>query len=308
MEYTFQRLTPEHVGDLQRLYKRVIGKKISTEQIRKKYDTSYLGKSWYGYFAFHNQEPVAFFGVIPVVLNYNGAKELSAQIVDAMTDTPHGRKGLYTQLAFKTFELLQSDGFSSIWGFPNQISEVIVLNKWGFLIDQRVKGYVLNAPERFSGKLIRKFYPRLAADRKRRLLEPFRYNGKFSGLMARFSDTVSIERADEYMNYKSAGGNFIIRMNDVLFWVKPNNGLLIGDVEADSPEKLKSAITELWEFQKRYKMGPLVFQSIPGTMLTDVLEDLADHTFDSWGVCYKNFSSGFPLERLFVTLGDIDTF
>jgi len=43
-------------------------------------------------------------------------------------------------------------------------------------------------------------------------------------------------------------------------------------------------------------------------MLTDVLEDLADHTFESWGVCYKNFSSGFPLERLFVTLGDIDTF
>lgn len=308
MEYTFQRLTPEHAGDLQRLYKRVFGKKASIEQIRKKYDTSYLGKSWYGYFAFHNNEPVAFFGVIPVMLNYNGAKELSAQIVDAMTDPSHGRKGLYTQLAFKTFELLQLDGVSSIWGFPNQISEVIVLNKWGFSIDQRVKGYVLNAPENFSGKLLRKLHPRFAVKGKLRLLEPFKYYGKFSGLMAGAPDAVSIERADEYMSYKSAGGNFIIRINDVLFWVKPDNGLLIGDVEADSPEQLKKAIIRLWDLQKRYKAGPLVFQSIPGTMLTDVLEDLADQTFDSWGVCYKTFSSEFPLERLFVTLGDIDTF
>ena len=50
-----------------------------------------------------------------------------------------------------------------------------------------------------------------------------------------------------HIKYKSFTNNFTIAIDNVLFWVKINNGLLIGDVSANSIKDLGKLISVLKE-------------------------------------------------------------
>src|ERR1700712_960345 len=131
--YHIERLSRGNLDALEKLYNATYGRSHPEGYYSKKYDTAYTGVEYLGYIAFNeNQNPIAFYGVIPCLIRYADTLFLAAQSADTMTHPKYQFKGLFVQLANLTFDLCREEGISLVFGFPNQNSlhGFLVKLKW----------------------------------------------------------------------------------------------------------------------------------------------------------------------------------
>lgn len=308
MEFRYERVNEHKTADLQQLFAEVFHRSISTEYMCRKYAAVYPGKGWYGCLAYHKNKPVAFFGTVVVQTVYRGETVFSGQVVDSMTAPDYLKKGLYTRLAKQTFEWLQQDGVAFVWGFANQDSEAAVTKKLDFVFEHRLTAFRLTQGEWLLGKISGKLFPRVVHDRAERILKKYRVLADFKGSVTYDSEAVTLDRSPVYFAYKSYTSNWVIELEGTRFWVKISNGLLIGDVEYTSTDVLRKGMDALLRIVRKYRLGKVYFHGIAPSVFTQVLDEFQPVKTPSWSLCYHNFSCRFPLEKLAVTLGDIDTF
>lgn len=309
MDYIFAPISEKNCIDIQSLYETVFRKKVAKKMIREKYNTDYTGKSYFGYIAYYQNKPVAFFGSVPVVMHYNGKQEIAVQSVDSMVLKEHGGKGLFTKLANLTFEKLIQNDIKFIWGFANEASEERFTKSFDFSYKERLIGYTI----------ITSVFPIEKAIQKISILKKI-YSGYVKFIFEKYQtkefakgsidslDVVSVIRSNDYYHYKSQNGNFTIALFGVLFWIKIKNGLQIGDIEITENGDFAKAFEKLKKLAILCGIEEIQIQSSPDTLITQLLENIPNKKFISWSICYRNFSSEFPLENLKVTLGDLDTF
>lgn len=309
MEYVFKPLTKENQNDLKFLFKAVFGKKVSYKQIDHKYNTLHLGQSHFGYFAYFEGKPIAFFGTILMSMNYNGKSEISAQCVDSMILPSHSGKGLFTKLGLLTFENLKNNNITFIWGFANQNSEKRVLKSLGFTFHERFEGYKIFVAKKSIENVFRKFALTRFLYKKYYgfIFSEYKSNFEFKGSLNEVNIVKSIQNKD-YQKYKSNNYNFVIKINNVLFWIKIQGGLLVGDIQLNDESNFDEALNKLIKLAKRCGVKDVIFQTSPNTTISKLLKNRKTEKFESWAICYNNFSSEFPLENLKLTLSDIDTF
>src|SRR4051812_11835714 len=121
--YTTHRLGLNNIADMDWLHKAVYGHKRPPKFFLNKYNTAYTGAGHVGYLVYNQQqEPVAFYGVIPTLVWYNGKTILAAQSADTMTHPEYRNMGLFKQLANLTYALCRQEGIRFVFGFPNQNS------------------------------------------------------------------------------------------------------------------------------------------------------------------------------------------
>lgn len=312
MDYEFQRLSKENIGDVARIHKIIYKHEISPEVLRKKYDTGFLGVEYCGYLAYYDGAPVAFYGVLPVASHWGNKVEISAQSMDSMTIETHQRKGLFSRLANKTFELAKEMGVTFVWGFGTDVSERAVIEKLNFRRDERVQGYRFFASKRLLDKFFNKVpaLRPLVEKRTKRILQKHTTNRTFQGSLYTMTDCPMITRNAAYFQHKSFTDTFVIELESVMFWIKlhPHHGIMIGDIEASDEAQLRKGMLAFKELVSRHGFGTFMFQTSPGTPTEKVALELSDETFSSWGVCYLPLGSEFPLEKLKITWGDLDTF
>jgi hypothetical protein len=310
MEYRFETLSGENISDLKIIYKAVFGNDYSVDDIMRKFDTDYLGVKYFGHIAYFDNKPIAFHGAIPVQMRYNGELELAAQYGDAMTLKNHTGKGLFTKLGEMTDQQLQNAGIRFVWGFPNQNSEYGYLNNLHWSYVERMKGFKIRTSNFPMEKIARK--TKLTSNLYQKKVESvfgeFKVNAVLNGSVFLNSDVASTNRNKDYYSYKSFTDNFMIEIAETQFWIKIKNGLLIGDVAVSSVEKFDKALNQLKQLASENGIDSIIFQASPSTQLAEIMERRADEKFDSWIVGFKDFSSGFPLEKLKFTFGDLDTF
>src|SRR5882724_2506262 len=99
-EYRIARLDAGKLKDLENLYQAVYGHKPVKDYFLKKYNTAYTGAEYIGYIGYNLQDiPIAFYGVMPCLIEYNHEIILSAQSGDTMTDPRFRYKGLFVELS-----------------------------------------------------------------------------------------------------------------------------------------------------------------------------------------------------------------
>ncbi|MBQ4821775.1 GNAT family N-acetyltransferase [Aquimarina sp. MMG016] len=310
MDYQIIALSRENIKDLKYLYKAVFNNDVSLDFIHKKFDTTYLGKSYFGHLAYDNGNPIAFHGAIPMLMEFEGKKELAAQYGDAMTLANYTGKGLFTKLGKLTDTQLKEAGIRFVWGFPNQNSEYGYLNKLDWLYQERMCGFSIKTSglpiEKLSrvSKISNKLYQKHITD----VFNPYKTQASINGSVFKNNHVVSTVRDQNYYDYKAFGDNFTIELHNSLFWLKVKNGILIGDIEITNEEDFDKALDLLKKIASKNGIGYITFQSSPNTLISSLLEKRTDHQFQSWVVGYKNFNSDFPLEKLKLTFGDLDTF
>lgn len=310
MSYTIVPLTSKNIKDLPHLYKNVFGNDNCLSMVQKKFDTSHLGISHFGHLAYKNEIPVAFHGAIPVLMEHNGVYELAAQYGDAMTLPDHTGNGLFTTLGKLTDMQLKAAGVKFVWGFPNQNSEYGYLNKLDWKYVERMQGFSIKTSIIPIEKLAQKFVVSRTIYGKyiQRVFEKYKTNRTIKGSVFKSSNCISTCRNDAYYNYKSFTGSFTIEIDGVLFWIKVKNGLLIGDIETPNDALFYRALEKLKQIASNNGIGVLTFQASPNTEISQLLQSHTKTTFNSWIVGFKSFSSNFPLEKLKLTFGDLDTF
>jgi len=307
MSFTFKRLSKANIHHLVPLYFALYKKQLPVSYFEKKYDTQFLTESMFGYFAFHNNIAAGFTGMIPYQLAYNGKTELAVQSLDSMTHPQYMKLGLFKTLMEKVYEDLNAENISFIWGFPNDGSIKSATKKLNWQPTVPMNGYCIPVLNRYVSFTKRKmnnlFYGKDALSKifENELTNEFP-NHSLTGC-----DYVTTVRNKNYFDYKKFGGSILINMEGVKIWLKLNGSIFIGDMDNISSAELKQLMPLLTAKAKQCGATNIYFQTHSGSEIDKSFAVLHPN-FSSWKILYHDLCSTFPLEKIGVTFGDLDSF
>ena len=246
--YNTNRITNNSYLQIQRLYKESFNSNVDIPSIKKKYDTSAFGLKNVGIIAEDEKKmPAAYYGVFPIVLQYGLKDYLIAQSGDTMTSPNHRKKGLFTMLAIKTYELAKQLNIKLIFGFPNENSLPGFKKKldWSF--------YGLMQRFTFTNTTL----PFCELASKYKFFEPI-YVKYTNNIISKHSLSVSnsniepfnisksidqIKKNEPFFKYKMENGNCsLIKINDFTLFIKPRTHLYIGAIGYFDKSKTKELI------------------------------------------------------------------
>jgi GNAT superfamily N-acetyltransferase len=305
-----ERLNAGNLSALATLHEAVYNRKTTRDYFEKKYDTTYAGVTHMGFIAFdQSQFPVAFYGVIPTQMWYKNEIILGAQSADTMTHPEYRGAGLFAKLAELTFELCKKYSIKLIFGFPNQNSLPGFINKlkWQktenmdcFMISVKPYFRLQKIANKFSVlKSVFDFYQRLIL--KKYLLPN---NGLENSAIANSFN--GIFRDDDYLQYKTYSHTYTIKIGGSAFWIKLQNGLMIGDVDA-TPETFNNDMGKLLKLASTLGVDLVQFHSSPGTKLHSLFLQKYDPV-NSFTIIFKDLIGNIETNMFKFTFADIDIF
>lgn len=116
-------------------------KKYTFDFLKWQYLSNPFGKV-VGYDAFHNNQLVAHYVTIPVAYTYQNKIIKGLLSLNTATDSAFQGKGLFTQLAIKTYELGKELGYDFVIGVANQNSTHGFIKKLGFKLIAPLDAYL----------------------------------------------------------------------------------------------------------------------------------------------------------------------
>lgn len=291
-KHRIARLGPHNIHHLAALHKAVYGKPCAPHYYGLKYSTAYTGAEHIGFLAYEEDEPIAFYGVVPVLMSIKQQTVLAAQSCDTMTHPAHRKKGLFIELAKLTFELAKTSGIHFVFGFPNQHSYPGFIRHLGFRHAETMNRYSF----RYESNLYKRLYHKLW---KARL--PKIHQAIANALIDEGFDGVAYDQ--RWLDYKQYDRTYVIGLSQACAWIKPAHGLWIGALEPGLGDVSKS-IRAIAEISKAREITLMVS---PGTKLGEDLSRLQSPEA-GFAVITKNLSGRYDLSRLKFQLADIDIF
>ena len=310
-DYQILRLNDQNFKDLSVIYQSAFGTTPNLDELKKKFNTSSFSEKNVGFIAYQNSEPAAFYGVFPCYMTINGKQYLVCQSGDTMTHENHRRKGLFIQLAKKTYELCESIGVNLVFGFPNENSYPGFVKKLDWIHENNIYCYRINS---FSIK--RKFAAKYINNNKK-------YNTEFSNkylesISCKFRDYISlndssnnnlIQRDQLFHNYKQYFKKYTLEINGKLIYLKPSKDyLFIGDIENCNSKELKKIITELKKISNLLNIPFLRFNLSLGSEFECLIKKRAEKMNVIYPIGYTNFIGNLSLKNVHFSLLDYDTY
>jgi hypothetical protein len=296
VNYRIEKLSAKNIRHLVPLYKAVFNERVSGKFLLKKYDTRAVGPEYVGFIAYSpNDKAVAFYGVIPCFFRINGKKVIAAQSADTMTHPEHRKKGLFQDLALKTYVLGAEQGIKFVFGFPNQDSFPGFRKlKWQFLPDQFQVFTIKAANFNYSRLLYRT--PGLF----------YLYNILLNGFLgvdhpdnSFFKEKISdgIIHDDTFCLYKKYNATHIMIINKVKAWIKVDGKLKVGAVQGLNENNAAGFLNRLTTTASRLGCGEVIFMTSKYSLLYEILKKTLTPK-DALPVGY------FPLQAEKVSLAD----
>jgi len=231
MSYQYQRISEEFLPAISTLYKDCFDLTVSIEDLKLKYDTAVFGESYTGFVAINENGNVGgYYGVFPCEVKINGEVLLSSQSGDTMTGPDHRKKGLFTNLAKKTYELTKQLNFTFVFGFPNENSLPGFERKLNWKFHGKMQRFnisnnVLIPLCEIASKypVIKNAYRSLVKQKlKTYRVDEVNLNEIENGL----------NRNEAFFNYKLAKSKdtYLVRVEGFEFIIKTEPHLMIGDV------------------------------------------------------------------------------
>ena len=310
-EYSFERVSENNVADLLLIYKDAFDKELNLEVFKQKQNTKEFGDSYVGFIAYdQNKNPAAFYGVYPCKIEYEGVKYLSAQSGDTMTHSAHIGKGLFTQLALKTYVYCQENGFHLVFGFPNENSYPGFIKKLGWSHFDDMTPYLIRVKCIPWIRLKNTFkLPQALHDNwcnfvlnKLKKGQPFKSSAFTVG-------TPVIDHSKEFFAYKKYAINYLVQLNGINVWLKVDDRfLIIGDIDSCAETEFIKTIQGLKKIAFKMGLPHLRFHSSSNTWGQNMFNKFGFPMEVNYPVGGINFTNEIPLEKLKFTGADNDTF
>jgi hypothetical protein len=270
--YRVERLSQENILHLISLYDKVFRIRISEEYLQKKYNTLKFGASYIGFISFSSSgSPVAFYGVIPSVVQVDGKKMLAAQSADTMTHPDHQRQGLFVTLATKTYDLARAEGIQFIYGFPNEASfPGFKKMGWKFLPDPLqlfavpVNGWI--------GTMLSK------------LRSPVNLNSILDALQipaSRLFDrdsSTGLVHDEDFIEYKQYNKTWCVDVAGSRLWIKVDRNLKVGMAVPSMNITSRQFLAMVRDLAWRLGCTKIFFITTKGSVLYDFLRTAAKST------------------------------
>lgn len=309
--YKIERITASRYNDLDYISESAFGFRPGIEYYQKKNATERFGESNLGFIAYHieTNEPAAFYGVYSYPVLLDGKKVLAVQSGDTMTHKNHTGKGLFIELAKRTYKLAREKGVELVFGFPNQNSFPGFVNKLNWKHD----GYL----QQFEFTVFT--LPLLKIAKKFKLFKPF-YNAWLTFILLFYklnrSDTSSsfetkeqfcVSHNVDFIRYKSFCGSIVIKIGKHKTWLKPDGFLLIGDIETSAENDIKSYVKKLKRFAFLIGADKIIFGTSKNSKWYSKFSALTTPK-ESIYFGYCLLDSELPMDRFTYVYADLDTF
>ena len=267
-QYRIERISRENLYQLQVLYRSVYSKNVPLESLTCKYNTHMFGVEWLGYLALTiDNEPAAFYGVIPCHFRIGPEIFLAAQSADTMTHPQHRNRGLFIQLATKTYDLARSEGVDFIFGFPNKNSYGgFVKLKWVFM-ETPLQVFVLKGSKLPLAIILSKIP----------ILKKFVYTRvkkNFDGISeeANLSDPDGVTRDRIFFQYKNQySKTFVEKKKGIFAWLKEDGLLKVGLIRFDAFISPEAGLHFLVETAKKMGCHAIIFMTSYNTGIYNAL-------------------------------------
>jgi GNAT superfamily N-acetyltransferase len=309
--YRFEKISRDHLDDLAFLFKDAFGREIDRDYVNKKQDTSAFGPSFVGYIAYsETNEPAAFYGVFPCLVIFNDQKYLVAQSGDTMTHSNHRGKGLFTQLALKTYEYCREAGVHLVFGFPNENSYPGFVKNLGWEHFDDFQIYLIRV-KTISWTRIKNTF-KLGSNIHLtwcRFVMKFIKKGTYFQNSVLLPEVGGVDHSPEFFEYKTYEEKFLVSVAGVNAWIKIRDEfLLIGDIEQCDEKQFSDAISGLKSIAFWLGLPHLRHQCSRGVYHEAGFIKhgvLFNKTYPIGGV---NFTNALPINQLKFTLSDNDGF
>lgn len=307
--YNFKRLSAKNISDLDRLYTVVYNNQRPAGYFAKKYDTAYTGVEYTGFIAYNDgHEPVAYYGVVPCFIKYDGKLILAAQSVDTMTHPEHRLQGLFTQLARLTFKLCAQERIKVIFGFPNQNSVK------GFLdLDwetSEIMELYLIPVETIPLENIAEHTPllgRLYKEYQHQVLKKYLAPQKGIENSVLNDGFAGVNRDELYFDHKDCHDTQVLRIGKALLWVKiKNNAFIIGDIIC-ADKDFDTIMQKVHKLASILGLNQVQFQTSPETKASGLFAKRY-HFIPSFPIMFKTLAHSIKTDKIKFTFADIDTF
>lgn len=309
-EYYIVRLQKGNLKDVAWLHSEVYNVAPAIDFFIKKYDTAYTGISDVGFIAYNRQDqPVAYYGVIPCLVQWRDDIMLAAQSADTMTHPKHRYKGMFVELSNMTFDLCKELGIKLVFGFPNKNSLHGAINKLGWKMTEEMVCFTIPVkrfliPYTFRRiKFFSKWYERYKHAVVRKWLVP-QQGVSNSAIEEGFG---GVQRSGRYCNYKTYSPSYVLKTGGCTLWFSKKNDSLIGDMEGADEKNFEMVMTQLTTIASRLGIKAMQFHCSPGTRLFSLFEKKYEQT-PSYPALFQDFGSPIPPEKIKFTFADIDIF
>ena len=312
-EFKFIRLSDSNFGLLVPLYKKVFGKIIEEDFLKRKFDTySICGLKNFGFLAIHsNGEAAAFYGVLPCYSVKGEEKVLVAQSGDTMVDSVYRRKKLFVKLAELTNELCKEHNVKAVFGFPNMFSLPTFTKKLGWTHTHSIEVFYAKVsclPFLKLKKLLKLGDDFFIGYQNKVLKVNSIQETSFESILSSH-EFYTIDRGEDYISHKAIPQKYMLTIEGVYLWIKLTPMyLLVGDMSKCSSEdfeKVKSGLKKLC-----FKLGvPYYrFQTSPGTDFHKMLKSSLSKLENEYPAGGISFDEKFDISNLNFILADNDTF
>jgi hypothetical protein len=305
--YRYERMSPENIHHLNTLFKIIFKKNIPVEEIEKKYNTDYLGKSYLGHIAFDGLRPVAFGGFVPFKIQYKNIVEIGAQSVDSMSLPELSGKGVFAKIAWMNEDIMKADGIHFAYGFGNQNSVPVFVHKFNYVTNECMSVFLIRVSQ----------LPLMRTLKKVGLREQYkkRVEGVLGPLMTTEIFPNPLQGGDhgytvydeDFFKYRSYKKHDMIRLNGIKVWLKADHVLSVGNIEQCSGEQLLGTVETLCELARQMGFDKIFMQYSERAEQVSILKEKYTPIQGS-PICFKSFTSKIPLDKVLFANGDVDTF
>lgn len=310
-EYRFERVSERNVTDLLLIYKDAFNKELNILEFKQKQNTKEFGDKYVGFIAYdQNNTPAAFYGVYTCQIEFQGKFVLAAQSGDTMTHSAHTGKGIFTQLAQKTYDYCKENGFHLVFGFPNENSFPGFVKRLGWTHFDDITPYLIRVKCIPWIRLKNTFHlPQSIHNRWCRFnLKKLTKGSPFkSSCLA--SEIPVVDHSTAFFKYKTYAENYLINIHGINVWLKfDDTFLFIGDIEKCNETDFKKTIQALKKIAFKMGLPHLRFHTSSNTWGENMLKKYGIPMEVNYPVGGINFTNTIPLEKLKFTGADNDTF
>jgi len=311
MVFQIEQITDNSYFDIKTLFLK-IGYKHSLSYIKKKYNTCEFGLKNIGFIAKDKGIPAAYYGIFPIRMYYDSVDFLIAQSGDTMTAPSYQKKGLFTKLAKKTYEISEKRGIKLIFGFPNTNSYSGFKYKLEWKFSGYMQRFVIEGKTFFVCKLLRKLNILISLCDKiaKKRIAKYIINPENTDLLAfKFSNVKGQVKKDLiFFKYKLRQDNvFLIQINGFKILLKIDTFLYIGEVGEINKTQTKLLISTLKELSKRLGCAAVLFTISKNHWLFDMLKDEIEPE-QSLPIGFYVIDKDLDINQIQFSNADFDTF
>tara|TARA_B100000683_G_scaffold205990_1_gene199739 strand:+ start:63 stop:983 length:921 start_codon:yes stop_codon:yes gene_type:complete len=304
-EYRIERFSIDKIDDFLWLFEESFNTLPIKSRFLKKFDTEYVGISHIAFIAYDlNNLPAAFYGIFPCVYNLNGKKCLGAQSGDTMTHPNHRKKGLFYELAKRTYNQAKDLGVNYIYGVPNGNS-YHGFKKMGWSTPYTITEF----EKKLNPTIISKISKRLAPNWfKERVNENWLKKSIKGPIKCSREGGFHVLRNHDYYNYKKYNKNDVLGFKSGQAWMSYKYfDLVLGDFKLYDGANAMALIREIEAFGKKIGCSKIICYEISDLMSG---KTLSSEGYNEVNKCHViTLNQGLDIKNpLSISATDFDTF